>query len=231
MNKEEYLQQLEMYLERVPYGEKMDALRYVDEYFEEAGSGNEEQVIQDLGYPDEMAHRLMVDLPQIPLIPQESYEGDGSQDSSYQEHSNSNAFASDSRNAQSSGTGYRILLVVLTICALPFLAVIFAVLISLVMALLSLVLAFASLVLACVCGVFVYGYRLFMAMPQDGNLALFYAGMFLICCGVFSLSTVLIKAFCIKVLPAVFTWIRKGSKKLYNYVKQLYVQSWKGEQV
>lgn len=71
MTKEQYLSELEKHLETVPPSEKREALQYVEEYFEEAGVGSEDQVVVQLGSPKEYADRIKEELPSIPPIPME----------------------------------------------------------------------------------------------------------------------------------------------------------------
>ena len=51
MNKQEYLSELEAYLASLSEEERNDALRFYEEYFEDAGPENEQQVISELGKP------------------------------------------------------------------------------------------------------------------------------------------------------------------------------------
>lgn len=51
MNKEQYIRELRGRLVGVQEEEVLDAIKYCEEYFDEAGEGNEEQVMNDLGSP------------------------------------------------------------------------------------------------------------------------------------------------------------------------------------
>lgn len=61
MSKEMYLNVLQLKLESLPMKDKEDALSYVAEYFDEAGTGNEEQVERELGSPDKFAAQIKAD--------------------------------------------------------------------------------------------------------------------------------------------------------------------------
>lgn len=61
MNKEEFMLELINKLKKLPEEEKEVALTYYKEYFEEAGTENEEKVIQELGNPTEVAKQIMVE--------------------------------------------------------------------------------------------------------------------------------------------------------------------------
>lgn len=72
MTKEQYLSELESCLKMVAPTEKREALQYVEEYFEEAGVGNEDQVVEQLGNPEDYADRIKEELPSIPPVPQDN---------------------------------------------------------------------------------------------------------------------------------------------------------------
>lgn len=61
MNKEAYLNSLKSKLQGMDEDEIEDALHYVSEYFDEAGEGNEETVLKDLGSPSKFAATLKAD--------------------------------------------------------------------------------------------------------------------------------------------------------------------------
>ena len=58
MSKQEYIHQLKAKLKGLDEKEIEDAITYCEEYFDDAGEGNEEQVIKDLGTPGKFAAQL-----------------------------------------------------------------------------------------------------------------------------------------------------------------------------
>lgn len=58
MNKEQYLNTLKLNLKNMPTQEVEDILQYYEEYFEDAGSENEAEVIEELGNPRALANKL-----------------------------------------------------------------------------------------------------------------------------------------------------------------------------
>lgn len=62
MNKEEYLNELQKYLKRLPAEDYQNAMDYFTEYFEDAGSDGEAAVIKELGTPKEAASELLTAL-------------------------------------------------------------------------------------------------------------------------------------------------------------------------
>lgn len=62
MRKEEFLKQLEYLLQDVPDADKEEAMAYYRDYLEEAGSENEEQVIEEFGSPERVAAIIRADV-------------------------------------------------------------------------------------------------------------------------------------------------------------------------
>lgn len=61
MNKATYLRSLRSKLHRLPSHEIDTALIYYEEYFDEAGEENEQQVIEQLGNPSQVAKQILAD--------------------------------------------------------------------------------------------------------------------------------------------------------------------------
>ena len=55
MSREEYMKQLSFLLQDIPENEREEALAYYEDYFEEAGEGQERQVAATLGSPEKVA--------------------------------------------------------------------------------------------------------------------------------------------------------------------------------
>ncbi|WP_461884352.1 DUF1700 domain-containing protein [Fusicatenibacter sp.] len=62
MTSQEYLNQLQKYLKKLPQSDYEDAMEYFTEYFADAGPENEQAVIEELGTPKQAAAELMVNL-------------------------------------------------------------------------------------------------------------------------------------------------------------------------
>ncbi len=61
MNKTQYLDELRKYLKRVPKQDLEDALEYYTEYFDEAGEENEQKIIEELGAPKDLAKKIIIE--------------------------------------------------------------------------------------------------------------------------------------------------------------------------
>lgn len=66
MNRDEFMQQLARLLSDMPESERMEAIRYYNDYFDEAGPDNESKVIQELGSPGKVAAIIKADLKDSP---------------------------------------------------------------------------------------------------------------------------------------------------------------------
>ena len=62
MNRVEFMQQLERLLMDIPENDRLDAIAYYNDYFDEAGIENEAQVIRELGSPEKVAATIKTDL-------------------------------------------------------------------------------------------------------------------------------------------------------------------------
>ena len=62
MTSQEYLNQLQKYLKKLPQSDYEDAMEYFTEYFADAGPENEQAVIEELGTPKIAAEELMMNL-------------------------------------------------------------------------------------------------------------------------------------------------------------------------
>ncbi len=61
MNKQEFLYQLASELMSLPPEERVAALKYYEEYFEDAGPDKEREVLEELGSPRDVARTILAD--------------------------------------------------------------------------------------------------------------------------------------------------------------------------
>lgn len=62
MNKEEFLRQLNLLLRDIPESERREAMEFYQSYFEDAGPEKEQQIIEELGSPQEVASSIRKNL-------------------------------------------------------------------------------------------------------------------------------------------------------------------------
>lgn len=64
MNRQEFMSQLEKLLLYVPIQEREEALQYYNDYFDDAGEENEQEVLAALGSPEKVAENIKKDIQQ-----------------------------------------------------------------------------------------------------------------------------------------------------------------------
>ena len=69
MNREQFIAQLARLLQDLPPAERQEAIRYYQEYFDDAGEENEDAVIQELGSPGKVAASIKANLQYGGMIP------------------------------------------------------------------------------------------------------------------------------------------------------------------
>ena len=62
MNREQFIAQLARLLQDLPPAERQEAIRYYQEYFDDAGEENEDAVIQELGSPGKVVASIKANL-------------------------------------------------------------------------------------------------------------------------------------------------------------------------
>lgn len=72
MNRIEYMAALRRALSALPEEERANALRYYEEYFDDAGPENEQRVIADLGAPEKVAGQILADYRELTAAPHTS---------------------------------------------------------------------------------------------------------------------------------------------------------------
>lgn len=65
MSKQEFMKELESLLADIPLEERIEALRYYDSYFEDAGAEHEDEILKELGSPGKVAKLIKTELLSI----------------------------------------------------------------------------------------------------------------------------------------------------------------------
>lgn len=77
MNRQEFLNELENLLQDIQVSDRLEAIRYYEDYFEDAGQENEDQVIKKLGSPERVAAIIKEDLRSDSLEDQGEFTENG----------------------------------------------------------------------------------------------------------------------------------------------------------
>lgn len=64
MNRQEFMERLENLLQNIPEQERIEAIQYYNDYFDDAGEENEQAVLDALGTPAQVAENIKRDLNQ-----------------------------------------------------------------------------------------------------------------------------------------------------------------------
>lgn len=77
MNRSEYMAALRRARSVLPEEERASALRYYEEYFDDAGPENERRVIEDLGAPETVAGQILADYRELTTVPRQGAAASG----------------------------------------------------------------------------------------------------------------------------------------------------------
>ena len=69
MNRADYMAALRRALSVLPEEERANALRYYEEYFDDAGPENEAKAIEELGEPAKVAAQILADYRELTAVP------------------------------------------------------------------------------------------------------------------------------------------------------------------
>lgn len=199
MTKSEYIQIVQSRLSGLDRKDVSDALVYLNEYFEEAGAQHEQDVIAELGAPDQYAAIIRADLaanvpPRIPVA---------------------------ARTRESDHSAWKTIgIIVLGICALPIalplMIAVLALVFAAVVTMLALLFALGMCVLAFVLAFFACIYQFVVTLGTDGMVTLFLLGVILGSAGVVIL-TVLAIGWIVEVgFPALGRTVARLYRRLRN---------------
>ena len=76
MTRTEYLNQLEAYLMKLPQSDRIEAMDYFKELFDDAGPEGKEELIASLGSPKEAAHDILTTLLDKKINEEKSHQND-----------------------------------------------------------------------------------------------------------------------------------------------------------
>ena len=128
MNRTEFMRQLESLLQNISATEREEALQYYNEYFNDAGPENEQNVIEALGNPAKVAENIKKDIfgngygenIYQKIYPADSGAKSGAGEAGFgQENEAQAAGAVSSRKKEGMSTGMIVLIVILCILASP----------------------------------------------------------------------------------------------------------------
>lgn len=221
MNRVEYMTKLASLLQDVPVEERQEAMKYYNDYFDEAGEENEEAVTEELDTPEQVAAAIKAELYGKTGNAGE-YRETGYTDTRFEQKESLTEYGVHHKEKKSERNGIWkvILIILLVLCALPIvgpvgigvLLVVAAVLFSGFIAILSLI--FGTVCIT-ICGVvcFVAGLtQIAGALPVafvliGTGLLIFVAGL---------IGTVLLIKLSVMAFPPMFRWLVNICRKPFH---------------
>ncbi len=226
MSKQEFISQLEILLRNIPTQERIEALQYYNDYFEDAGEENEQEVLAALGSPEKVAENIKRDLYQNRYA--ESIESGrverGKEIVKYYDGEQDTEQTTGDTAKKGWSTGAIVLCIILGIFALPIvvplaiaaLATIFSVLLAVVAVIAAVVfsvgiVAFALLAVGVILAIVGC---IGIALSPLAAIGIIGGGLIMVAVGIlfFMLLIFLVG----KVLPVVFTLSARGIGKLFK---------------
>lgn len=224
MNRAEFMEKLKNLLADIPEGEREEALNYYEDYFDDAGVENEQQVIASLGSPEKVAAIIKEGLQD-----EDGMQGEFSETgfSGYGDVSKSEVVQHKTSGKQTFcdklkglGTSGWIIILILAIFALPILgpvligivSAIFGVLVAMVAVFFAVAIVGIALIVAGA-SVFATAIGTLFVTPAVGILLF---GISLLLLGIGILLTVLGIWIVKKVVPPVIRWIVRVFRKPFE---------------
>ncbi len=204
MKRDEFLERLEMLLEDISVEERDEAMAFYRSYFEDAGIGNEEKILQELESPEKVAETIKRELGMVSSSTNSSTHREYS-DEEVREHNRNNNLV----------IAFVIVIAILTSPGwLGMLAGIAGTIFGVVVALVAITFAMLVVGIACFCA----GIPMIFSVSAGGGIAIIGLGFLVLALGLL-LLVVDILLFG-KFVPWVATCITNLCKKLFGKVKE-----------
>lgn len=171
MNRIEFMTELAALLQDVPVEERQEAMKYYNDYFDDAGSENEQRVIEELESPKKVAATIKADLGGFDGSKGE-YSETGYTDSRFEQKetpARKTGYSYEQQEAPRTNHTLKIILIILVIVIGGPIAI-------------PLALGLSAAVLACIAALFIFFVALVIA-----SVAVVIAGITLFCAGVANL--------------------------------------------
>lgn len=218
MNREDFLMRLSSLLQDVSEAEREEVLQYYEDYFDDAGKDKEEEIIDSLGSPAEVAKNIKKELFGI-----ETEEEIGTEDRKLTKYG-SQAKREEEQKKATLPTWVWVLIVISLILLSPGIigsvGTVIAVICALVVAWFSLIFGFgmaAVVLLVVMVGLFIVGFAGVTVSPM-GTVGLIGGG--LICGGIGILFLMLTVAMAGAATPAIW----RGLVKLCKWIGSLFIR-------
>ena len=229
MNRQEFMRKLEYLLKDIPENEKADALAYYNDYFDEAGVENEEQVIQELGSPEAVAQTILADVQEESAqYERKDYSSPETETQESRELSNVEKQSNNSKS-ESMNSSTKILLIILLVFTFPLWIGVVAGLFGAVVGVIGGLFGIAVGLLATVIGLIVGGIGLMIGGAVTLFTSTLVEGLALVGSGAIMAAVGTLLA-----IPCVWlvgVWIPKWVKAIVKWVKGLFHRNVGGNEI
>lgn len=212
MNRIEYMTRLAQLLQDVPEEERREAMKYYNDYFDEAGEENEEKVASELGSPEKVAATIKAD-----LYGNSNAAGEYAQT----EYQDTQVAFGNLQDEKKKNNWLKILLIIFIAAAV--ISIVGPIAIAVIAVVVAVVFSGFILLIGCaittIC-IMITGFALFIAgLTQvaaaiEVALALTGAGLIIFVLGM--VGTVLLIKLCIFLFPVMFRGIANMCKKMFQ---------------
>ena len=206
MNRVEFMETLSRLLQDIPEEDRIDALKYYNDYFDDAGAENEQNVIEELESPEKVAMKIKADREETDQYYQEDTYGEEKDNKIYQDNGTYDYESQEKKPWTNKWLKLAMIIAIVVIgfpIVIPLGAGILALIAGIVIAVFCLfeaiVIGFAAVVMVGVV-LFATGIGSLFANPGVG-LAVLGAGLMVIAIGV--IGTVVGVRLCIIVFPGI----------------------------
>lgn len=218
MNKEQFLKELERLLQGIPENEKREALSYYEEYFDDAGAENEQQVLDRLGSPMQVAMNIKEG-----LRGSIGYQNMGTnyQNSGFQHIETQNVYTGGAAEKRNSLPGWAIVLIVIgcILCSPVLLGAagtLLGAVASVIFGLIGLIIGFGAAGIALIVSAVVFVPLGCTLIPLNGFAAMLLIGVGFLLAGIGLLLILATVWMCGWALPTFIKWIVKLCRKPFH---------------
>ena len=209
MNREEYMKRLADALTGVPQSEKEEALQYYSDYFDDAGVENEQDVMESLGTPENLAQTIKKEQ----MGQQDFSEGDTYAETSYMGETKADE-TQDTKKKLSGGV--IALIVILAIFASPIIlsiaAAVLSAIVGIIAGIFSVIVAIVAVIAALICTAvaLIVAAVAIGAISPFGAVVLAGVGIILVAISIFLVMAV------VWLFGVALPWMVKGIIKLFK---------------
>ena len=197
MNKDEYLKALEHNLQSLTENDRQEALIYYKNYFEDAGEENFQQIITQLGSPEQLAKSILHNYPGVLQVTQKKDD----------KNNNATNNSSKASNKSDYSIGKILFIILLVLITMPLWIPAIGVISSIVLGIAITIVAIGAIstilgTISFIVGICFFCLGVFFIFPNGIN-ALMFTGLGLVLIGISIIFSYFGIYYCVKTVPAI----------------------------